>query len=462
MSENASDRALIEAAFARYGYPEDFLSAYDQLECLSSGRGRETFLVRGKADGALAVAKCYDRSVFSLDPAEADPTQGLSHPGLPRTLARFQNDATLCVVRAFVPGKTLAELAKEGELSREEIVSLCTRLGEILEYLHTREQPVIHRDIKPENVVVGADGSVTLIDFDIARTFKPGADSDTVFFGTKGYAPPEQYGFAQTDARADIYSFGVLLRFLLTGSVRENPNVRLYRPLEKIIAKCTAFSPEDRCPDMKTVLRALSQANPRSQFLRKAGLTLALLAACGLLILAGVLIYRAATYTPFTEDHLPAFLSDEERVTDAVSFMKTRYGTALFDDPEEVATVGDLRALLIECYGLERDYVYGINDQMPQESPDFFLPWGWDDGQTVDRDVAVYAAVKVHDPERVADWSSLKDDNGFYPGVRVAVAFAEEAGLTTGVNRPNDISRGELALIFANADRIFEGAAAAD
>ncbi len=461
MSENKTDRDLIEEAFSRYGYPEEFLAAYDQLECLSSGRGRETFLVRSRADGSLAVAKCYDRAAFTLNPAEADPTQGLSRPGLPVLLGRYGNDAILCVVREYVEGKTLGELARERPLSQQEVVEIGQKLGEVLEYLHSQPQPVIHRDIKPENVVLGPDGQVTLIDFDIARTFKPEAQADTLFFGTKGYAPPEQYGFSQTDARADIYSFGVLLRFLLTGSVRENQNVRMYKPLEKIIAKCTAFSPEDRYPDMKAVLRALGAANPRSQFLRKAGLTLALLAACGLLILAGVLIYRAATYTPFTEDHLPAFLSDEERVTDAVSFMKTRYGTALFDDPEEVATVGDLRALLIECYGLERDYVYGINDQMPQESPDFFLPWGWDDGQTVDRDVAVYAAVKVHDPERVADWSSLKDDNGFYPGVRVAVAFAEEAGLTTGVNRPNDISRGELALIFANADRIFDEAATA-
>jgi len=67
--------------------------------------------------------------------------------------------------------------------------------------------------------------------------------------------------------------------------------------------------------------------------------------------------------------------------------------------------------------------------------------------------------VKVHDPALVADWSSLKDDNGFYPGVRVAVAFAEEHGLTEGANRPGDISVGELALILANTDKVFESAA---
>ena len=86
------------------------------------------------------------------------------------------------------------------------------------------------------------------------------------------------------------------------------------------------------------------------------------------------------------------------------------------------------------------------------------MPWGWDDGQTLDRDAAIYAAVKAHDPAIVADWSSLKDDNGFYPGLRVAVAFAEEHGITAGANRPYDITLGELALILANTDRVFESA----
>ena len=76
----------------------------------------------------------------------------------------------------------------------------------------------------------------------------------------------------------------------------------------------------------------------------------------------------------------------------------------------------------------------------------------------LDRDIAVYAAVKVHDPAIVADWSSLKDDNGFYPGVRVAVAFAQKYGIMNGANHPGDIPIGELALILANTDRVFETA----
>ena len=132
----------------------------------------------------------------------------------------------------------------------------------------------------------------------------------------------------------------------------------------------------------------------------------------------------------------------------------------MFDEKDDYATVGDLRRVLIDLYGLDHDYVYGVNDSVPQESDAYFLPWGWDDEQYVDREPVIYAAVKVHDPSIVKDWSSIKDDNGYYPGVRVAVAFAGKTGISAGMNRPQDLTKGEVALVFANADRVFDAAKA--
>ena len=154
-------------------------------------------------------------------------------------------------------------------------------------------------------------------------------------------------------------------------------------------------------------------------------------------------------------------LSDEGRVEDAVAYLKEKYGTDLFDgDLDDVATAGLLRGILIELYGLDRDYVYAFQeDGLPGESDEWFMAWGWDDDQNMSRDYTVYAAVKVHDPSLVAEdqWTKLKDDTGEYPGTRVAVMFAEEHGITDGVGRPYDITVGDMALIFANADRVFEG-----
>ena len=438
------------------GYPPEFTSGYDIMECLSEHQGITTFLVQDH-EGNDRIAKCYDRSLWTI--ADNSPIlSALDHQGLPKHIASFENDRMLVLVREYVEGEPLSRYAMEKELSRDEIIRICIGLCDILAVLHHREDPIIHRDVKPQNIIIAKDGSVHLIDFDIARVYRSGNDTDTVFFGTLAYAPPEQYGFSQTDARTDIYSLGIVLRWLLTGSTRENKNVRTYPPLDRMIRKCTAFAPKDRYGDVDEVKKALQNANPKSQavhiFLRIFCAVLCI----SLLTYGGIQLYRTLTYTPFSEDAIPGFTSDEERVKDAVLYMKEKYHTSMFDESDRVSTVGDLRRALTDLYGLNRDYVYGINEDMPQENDAYFLPWGWDDGQTLSRGIAVYAAVKVHDPSIVADWSSLKDDNGYYPGVRVAEAFAEKTGILRGANHPGDIPLGELALILANTDRVFEAA----
>ena len=115
-------------------------------------------------------------------------------------------------------------------------------------------------------------------------------------------------------------------------------------------------------------------------------LAICMAAVVGLLVYGGIRIYRYITYTPFTEGAIPAYMTDEERVKDAVSYMKNKYGTDMFDNDTDIAHVGDLRRAMIELYGLDRDYVYGINTDMPQENDAYFLPWGWEDEQNIDRD----------------------------------------------------------------------------
>ena len=441
-------------------YPPGFPEKYCIMECLSEGFGIITFLVRDK-EGNDFIAKCYDRSLWAITD-NSSLLNGLDHEGLPKQTASFINDTIFIAVREYIEGMPLSLYVEEKDLSMKEIIKIATELCDILAYLHHRDKPIIHRDIKPQNIIIRPDGGISLIDFDIARVYRSDRDTDTVFFGTPAYAPPEQYGFSQTDARTDIYSLGIVLRFLLTGSTKENPNIRIYRPLSKIIRKCTAFAPEERFADVSQVKSALLMANPKSQSIRMAVVILCAVLGAGALTFGGIRLYRHLTYSPFTEDAVPAFLSDAERVSDAVSYLKEKYETSMFDETEAIATVGDLRTAMIDLYGLDRAYVYGINEDMPQENDAYFLPWGWADSQTLDRDVAIYAAVKVHDPAIVADWSSLKDDNGFYPGARVATAFAKETGIMNGANHPGDIPVGELAVILANADRVFEAADTAE
>ncbi len=444
------------AAWDDARYPQEFLSTYTLMECLSERGGIDTFLAQDRS-GARYIVKCCDKSVWKTA-AWSDLPDDPEGAGLPRRVAAYENDAMAVIVREYVEGTPLQQYARENALSEAEIVAICARLCDLLGQLHHRENPIIHRDVKPQNIIVKPDGDLALIDFDIARVYRRDSETDTMFFGTPAYAPPEQYGFSQTDARTDIYALGVLLRFLLTGSTRENKNVRVYRPLQQIIEKCTSFSPKDRFSDVSQVKRALQRANPRSQGLRLAARIICGVLAAAALVFAGVGIYRRVTYTPFTRDAIPGYMSDAERVADALEYLRTKYGTDMFDDSDRDARMGDVRRAMIALYGLDAEYVNRVNDGVPVESEDFFLPWPVDNDHPVSRSVMAYAAVKAHDPGMVADWSSIKDDNGYYPGVRVADAFAERTGLLTGVNRPEDITLGEMALILANTDRIFDAA----
>jgi serine/threonine-protein kinase len=151
---------------------------------------------------------------------EALMLASLDHRNLPKVVDHFSEGGKQYLVMDFIDGETLAQrLEREGggPLPVDEVLGWAEQLCNLLEYLHSQSPPVVFRDLKPGNVMVTPDGTVKLIDFGIARIFKPGKATDTACFGTAGYAPREQYGKGQTDARSDIYALGATLHHLLTG-----------------------------------------------------------------------------------------------------------------------------------------------------------------------------------------------------------------------------------------------------
>ncbi len=151
---------------------------------------------------------------------EAHLLAALKHPNLPSIYEQFSEAGRWYLVMDFIEGETLEEYLQkqpEGYLSVEETLQLGLQLCTVLSYLHNRQPPIIFRDLKPENIMLTPEGNLYLIDFGIARHFKPGQTRDTIALGSPGYAAPEQYGKAQTTARSDIYSLGATLYHLLTG-----------------------------------------------------------------------------------------------------------------------------------------------------------------------------------------------------------------------------------------------------
>lgn len=271
----------VREAFAS-PFPPGFLEKYVQMECLAAGRGTETFLVRERAGEGLFVAKCYNKSVAG-GPVELSILPSLDDPGVPKFADAFEDEKYACVVREYVEGASLDRMCADGPLPEACAVQICLSLCEVLARLHGREKPVIHRDIKPGNVVVRPDGSVCLIDFEISREYRDGAHADTRALGTREYAPPEQYGFGQTDCRADIYALGILLIYMLTGRT-EVKDAQADNPrLLAVARRCAAFSPDARYRSAKAVRRALL----RTQRRRSRPLSLAVAALLALAALCG-------------------------------------------------------------------------------------------------------------------------------------------------------------------------------
>jgi serine/threonine protein kinase len=199
----------------------------------------------------------------------------LKHPNLPDVSDFFEENGKAYLVMEFIEGKTLEKVQDDagGPLDEKLVMSWALQLCNVLSYLHTQPQPIVFRDLKPSNVMVTKNGQVKLIDFGIARIFKSTAARDTTTLGSRGYAPLEQYGRGQSDARSDIYALGATLYDLLTKNVpadaptrRINPlafekprqlNPRISKDTEYIVLKAMAGEPKDRYQSAADIFQAI-------------------------------------------------------------------------------------------------------------------------------------------------------------------------------------------------------------
>lgn len=236
------------------------LARYELLFCLSDKGYVQTYQMEDRVTGAPCVMKVYDKQVFPGQ--EAAILHAIHHPGVPQTLAIFDDEQYSYVVRSYVEGQTVEALYHSGQITVERAIDIMINLADIVSFLHSQSIPVIHRDIKPSNVILTPGGRVVLIDFEIARQVSEGQGSDTVVACTRDYAAPEQYGYSQTDQRSDIYAMGVMLLYMVTGTteLQESDARRLPPSLVRIIRRCTAFSPTKRYQHVEAMQKDLRRA----------------------------------------------------------------------------------------------------------------------------------------------------------------------------------------------------------
>jgi serine/threonine protein kinase len=194
----------------------------------------------------------------------------LDHPNLLTIAESFEYDQRPMMVMEFVPGKTLEDRMRDMNVPmlEQQVIAYGIQLCRVLHYLHSQEPPIIYRDLKPPNIMIRPDGILKLIDFGVARTYKKRQSKDTIAMGSAGYAPPEQYGKGQTDARSDIYALGATMLHLLTnlppvplqppkpGKIREL-NHSVSETTEQVIIKAMSIHREERyrsCEEMEKYL----------------------------------------------------------------------------------------------------------------------------------------------------------------------------------------------------------------
>lgn len=205
-------------------------AVYKKFRLLRQSEKGEIWLATDRA-GQLVILKRLTCTGLPLK-----ELQEVKCPLCPEIIYYSEDGRETIIVEEYIEGKSLDQFAAYEKMTEREATDLLITVAQGLAVMH--KNGIIHRDIKPANLLRERSGRIRLIDFDASRIIKEGIDEDTTHLGTKGYAPPEQFGYGQTDGRSDIYALGVTVRRLLP------ENYQGY--LRPIIRKCTAIDPDKR------------------------------------------------------------------------------------------------------------------------------------------------------------------------------------------------------------------------
>ena len=205
--------------------PDQVVSGrYRVLRKLGGGGMADVFLCEDLTLGRRVALKVLLQR-FLGDPTfverfrrEAKAAAGLNHPNLVSIYDWGEVDGTYYIVMEYVEGETLKDLIRrQGRLGGSDAVRLTLQLLAAIQFAH--REGIVHRDIKPQNVMLDRGGNVKVMDFGIARAGDSGMTEVGSILGTAQYLAPEQARGMQVDERSDLYSVGIVLYEMLTGTV---------------------------------------------------------------------------------------------------------------------------------------------------------------------------------------------------------------------------------------------------
>ncbi|MDD6214940.1 MAG: Stk1 family PASTA domain-containing Ser/Thr kinase [Firmicutes bacterium] len=241
---------------------------YEILDIIGSGgmatvyKAKCRVLNRYVAIKVLKDSLKYDAEVVKKFKVESRAAAGLSHPNIVQVYDVGESDGLEYIVMELVEGITLKDyINKKGRIPWETACDYAIQIGKALDCAHSHH--IVHRDIKPHNVLITKDGILKVADFGIAQA----AGSETMVAGKSSmgsvhYISPEQARGGYTDERSDVYSLGVVLYEMLTGTVpfnSDNAVTIALMKLEESPRDCRDLNPDIPEDVAKIVMKAISK-----------------------------------------------------------------------------------------------------------------------------------------------------------------------------------------------------------
>ena len=197
---------------------------YEILEQIGTGGMSDVYkakchkLNRYVAIKVLKKEFSEDKTFVSKFRAEAQSAAGLTHPNIVNVYDVGDEDGIYYIVMELVEGITLKRyIEKRGRIPYKEAVSIAIQVAKGMEAAHSHH--IVHRDIKPQNIIISKDGKVKVTDFGIAKAASSSTINSSAAMGSVHYISPEQARGGYSDERGDIYSFGITLFEMITGTV---------------------------------------------------------------------------------------------------------------------------------------------------------------------------------------------------------------------------------------------------
>jgi serine/threonine protein kinase len=328
--------------------PQQDFGPYEIIHLLGKGAMGSVYLARDRRIGRRVALKIIHLSANAFEDEssanefyrrlqrEAEVCGALLHPNIVALHdVGYQDDRVSYLAMEYVEGETLLELQRRsGAVLPQDVV---TRIAEDvlagLEYAHAKG--IVHRDIKPANVLITNDGTAKIADFGIARPLESSMTRAGSLLGTPNYMSPEQVSGQDVTPKADIFSLGVMLHELLSGSkpfaandvstvftnIINQPVGPLPGPFGALIARLLAKAPEERptAAEARGKLKALSTPAPRRVVPALAGISALAIA----VVLIAILTSRKPE-TPAWTNAAQELAAKRHALAEAQSFYEQR------------------------------------------------------------------------------------------------------------------------------------------